>query len=133
MYVFPKIEYMHKKYPSVPLYENLSHMTHILREQHDIGRELTDRILKNGDIHAMELFIKMYRAHETREDTQIFPMFHSLCTEEEYREISNIFENVEHSLFGTHGYKEILNRVIYLESILGINDLSIYTPHMSHK
>lgn len=127
-YVFPVIERMHKKYPNNQVYKDLSDITHILRQQHDIGRELTDNILKNGDVYAMESFRKMYRAHEAREDTQVFPMFHSLCTEKEYKEISNIFEEIEHSLFGQDGYENMLKRVIHIESTLGINDLNIYTP-----
>lgn len=98
----------------------------ILKHQHNIGRELTSRILASGDKDAMEKFIHMYRAHETREDTEVFPVYHNLASSDVYNNTSNIFEETEMEIFGDHGYNRVLEEVVHIERRLGISDLSVY-------
>lgn len=96
-----------------------------LREQHIVGRILTDRIM-NGDMNSMMEFIHMYRAHETREDTEVFPLYHKLATN--YHDVSDLLEKSEKIIFGRDAYERILEEIMDMEGILGIGDLAIYTP-----
>ena len=70
----------------------------------------------------------MYRAHESREDTIIFPEFTKLVSKEELHRFGEIFEDSEHEKFGKNGYKKILQKVIVIEENLGIHTLKHYTP-----
>ncbi len=71
-FIFPIFEKHHK----------LTDLTQTLRRQHQAGRDVTDIVLPNakGDrwtnadhrhdaVRALHAFIRMYRPHETREDT----------------------------------------------------------------
>lgn len=113
-----------------------------LRRQHDAGRKLTDRILrlannkhtpKNLDRQRelkqnLKSFIKMYRVHEAREDTEIFPKIRSLVSDQEYEKLGEIFEEREHKLFGNKGFENIVTKVAAIEAELCINDLNAFTP-----
>ncbi len=113
----------------------------VLREQHQAGRRLTDEIVRLATPDAvrdargsqklarsMELFIRMYRPHEAREDTVLFPAIRSLMTAKEFDEMGDRFEDKEHQLFGEHGFEDIVAQVAEMEKLLGIYDLGQFTP-----
>ena len=64
----------------------------VLYQQHQAGRRLTDTILRlvptsatPGDdrhklVQTMQAFIRMYRPHEAREDTVLFPALRSVVS-----------------------------------------------------
>jgi hemerythrin-like domain-containing protein len=108
-------------------------LTRTLRAQHEAGRRLTSQILSgNGDRAKVEApiraFIRMYRPHEAREDTVLFPAFHELVGEKEYDRLGEQFEEREHKLFGQDGFEMAVRQVAQLETELGIADLSQFTP-----
>ena len=70
----------------------------------------------------------MYRPHEAREDTVLFPAFHRLVSREEYESLGELFEDKEHQLFGPRGFDGIVAQVAQLERGLGIYELSQFTP-----
>lgn len=96
-----------------PLFEKdlkLSKLTKILLKQHEIGRKLTEEIRKialknktrNNQIKLKNLFkkyIKMYRAHASREDTQLFPKIHFVIEKKQYDKLGDIFENEEKKIW----------------------------------
>jgi hemerythrin-like domain-containing protein len=113
----------------------------ILLEQHRAGRRLTEQIIKFATPEAVEnkdkkrrlaqylrLFTRMYRPHKAREDTVLFPAFHSIVSEEEYDSLGDIFEDKEQQLFGKNGFEKIVGEVENLEKKLGIYELSQFTP-----
>jgi hemerythrin-like domain-containing protein len=113
----------------------------VLREQHEAGRRLTDQIRDHFMASAEEdpwkrkelarsmlLFIKMYRPHKSREDTVLFPAFHSLVSPAEYAKLGDEFEEREQALFGQGGFEKIVAEVAKLERTLGIFDLTQFTP-----
>lgn len=113
----------------------------VLREQHQAGRRLTgeiQRLAKAGAIvkeedrrrlsDSMRLFIRMYRPHEAREDTVLFPAFRSIVSKKEYEALGEAFEEQEHRLFGSDGFEKIVAEVAGLEKPLGIYELSGFTP-----
>jgi hemerythrin-like domain-containing protein len=128
--VFPRLEKVGK----------LTDLTQVLRAQHAAGRKLTGDILKStsaatlkNKVHAQAFvkaarqFIRMYRPHEAREDTVLFPVFHSLFTEEEFDKLGDQFEEKEHQLLGSAGFEGTVERVAQLEKALGIYELSKFT------
>ncbi len=113
----------------------------VLREQHQAGRRLTDRItqlatppaLKDAQANKelsqlLRQFIRMYRPHESREDTVLFPAVRRLMTAKEFDEMGDRFEQREHQLFGEHGFEDIVEKVAEFEKALGIYDLGQFTP-----
>jgi hypothetical protein len=70
----------------------------------------------------------MYRPHEAREDTVLFPAFHEIVGREEYEALGERFEDREHELFGARGFEGVVAEVAQLERVLGIHDLRQFTP-----
>jgi hemerythrin-like domain-containing protein len=113
----------------------------VLRQQHQAGRRLTDNIKGRATVAALKhtedreklaeslrLFIRMYRPHEAREDTVLFPAFRSVVSPHEYDALGEEFENKEHALFGRDGFEKVVDEVANLENRLGTSDLSQFTP-----
>ncbi|HLP17082.1 MAG TPA: hemerythrin domain-containing protein [Bacteroidota bacterium] len=113
----------------------------VLRDQHDRGRKLTgfiiahsnqpdlrDDSLKRDVIAHIDAFTRMYRPHESREDTILFPAFKKLVSPHEYDALGDDFENEEKKKFGNEGFESVLQRVESLEKQVGIYDLSRFTP-----
>jgi hemerythrin-like domain-containing protein len=128
--VFPRLERAGK----------LTDLAQVLRAQHSAGRRVTAEILKNATAAALknkanaqalikpiQLFIRMYRPHEAREDTVLFPAFHALFTEEEFDKLGDQFEEKEHQLLGSAGFEGTVEQVAQLEKALGIYNLSKFT------
>ncbi len=118
----------------------------ILREQHNAGRNLTDYILKHSkedllkdDIQRLllsdylKLYVRMFRPHEAREDTVLFPEFKQLISKDEYNRLGDVFEDKEHQLFGEEGFQRTVTKVSEIEKQLGIYNLSQFTPQITVK
>jgi hemerythrin-like domain-containing protein len=120
----------------------LADLTKILRAQHLAGRTLTDQILEYGKlqeeaisedqrqklINLLDFFNRMYRPHEAREDTVLFPSLRSVVTAEEFDEMGEKFEEREHQLFGKNGFDKMVEKVATIERLIAIEDLSQFTP-----
>jgi hemerythrin-like domain-containing protein len=115
----------------------------VLLVQHRAGRGLTDRIRSLGTPAALKneadsrqlaesirRFIRMYRPHESREDTVVFPALQRLMKPDEYLELGEKFEEREHELFGEGGFQEWVDKVDELEKAVGIYDLAQFTPEI---
>ena len=111
-----------------------------LLTQHKAGRRVTATILKaapgsrkDGDdrrqvIDGIHAFIAMYRPHAAREDTDLFPLLHTVVSPHEYDAMAEDFEKKEHQLFGDDGFEMMVHRVAGLEQQIGIADLAQFTP-----
>jgi hemerythrin-like domain-containing protein len=118
----------------------LTDLVDTLLSQHNAGRRITDQVLqltKNpalGDTDMQRLaglltsFNTMYRPHESREDTVLFPAFRKLVSRHEYDSLGEEFENNEHKLFGEDGFETMVAKVADIEKQLGIYNLSQFTP-----
>jgi len=119
----------------------LVELIQVLSIQHSAGRGLTGQIiqmtgsntLSDPDeskklIQLLDGFNTMYRPHEAREDTVLFPAIRKIIPEKEYLEMGEDFENKEHELFGEEGFESIVEKVADLEKQLGIYELSEFTP-----
>jgi hemerythrin-like domain-containing protein len=79
-------------------------------------------------IQLLTNFNTMYRPHEAREDTVLFPAFRKIVSKNEYDSLGEEFEENEHKLFGNDGFETIVNKVAGIEKSLGIYELSQFTP-----
>jgi hemerythrin-like domain-containing protein len=70
----------------------------------------------------------MYRPHEAREDTVLFPAFRELVSEHEFDALGEEFEKKEDQVFGDEGFFKVVGQVAELEKKLGIFDLAQFTP-----
>lgn len=115
-----------------------------LREQHDAGRSLTDYVLAHSkekdlsdDIQRLilsdylKLYVRLFRPHEAREDTIIFPAFKKLLSKEEYDHLGDVFEDEEHEKFGENGFEDTVKKVAEIEKKLGIYNLNAFTPRLN--
>jgi hemerythrin-like domain-containing protein len=109
----------------------------VLREQHEAGRRLTDRILKlsrtnlddpvnrNQMQATLRDFVRMQRPHESREDTVLFPAFRKLVPPAEYRALG---AELRRSGAPAVALELAVEKVSSLERQLGVYDLSKFTP-----
>lgn len=111
----------------------------ILFNQHRAGRMLVEDITAltaSAAISAsremlkerMRQFISMYRPHKAREDTELFPVFKAALAPEAYAGFGDEFEKLERRRLGMNGFEKMTAEVAGLEAIMGINQLSAFTP-----
>lgn len=113
-----------------------------LQAQHKAGRELTAKIRELAGVatfkyvstdseklaDALREFLRMYRPHEAREDTVLFPLFRTIVSAHEYDSLGDDFEKKEDELFGDEGFFKVVDQVAQLEKRLGIYELAQFTP-----
>jgi hemerythrin-like domain-containing protein len=130
-YLFPRFEKAGK----------LVDLVKVLRSQHQAGRRLTESIQQLSTLTAFKnagdrstlattihKFVRMYRPHEAREDTVLFPALRSIVSAHEFGALGEQFEDKEHELFGAEGFEKMVDKVAGLEKRLGIYDLAQFTP-----
>lgn len=130
-YLFPRFEKAGK----------LVDLVKVLLEQHQEGRRLTAQIISlsskpmNTDEQSrlkacLSAFCRMYRPHKAREDTVLFPAFHTIVSPKEFNSLGEIFEDKEVELFGEGGFEKIVDEVAGIEKRLGIFELQQFTPRI---
>lgn len=129
-YLFPRFEKANQ----------LTGLVSVLKVQHKAGRTITDEILQITTsqnltstntqrlIDLLSDFNRMYRPHETREDTVLFPAFRKIVSKHEYDSLGEEFEKNEQRLFGKDGFELMVSKVEAIEKAFGIYDLSLFTP-----
>jgi hemerythrin-like domain-containing protein len=132
-YLFPRFEKVNQ----------LTELVKTLRQQHQAGRNITDQIIRltksatRTDTENQQLiqlltsFNYLYRPHEAREDTVLFPAFRKLVSRNEYDSLGEEFEKNEHKLFGEGGFETMVNKVAAIEKALDIYELAKFTPVIS--
>jgi hemerythrin-like domain-containing protein len=128
-------------FPAFEKEGKLAGLVKVLREQHQAGRRMTDVILRSASAEqfrradarkevagACRAFVRMYRPHEAREDTVLFPALRRVFTAHQLRELGERFEKEEDKLFGEEGFERTVDQVAAVEKQLGIYDLSQFTP-----
>ncbi|HEU4414944.1 MAG TPA: hemerythrin domain-containing protein [Candidatus Angelobacter sp.] len=126
-HIFPRFEQSGK----------LVELTVNLRAQHAMGRRVTENIIatsQSGDLQTLSTmlaaFNRMYRPHEAREDTVLFPALHELVSKHEYDAMGEQFEGIERKTFGGDGFDMAVDKVTDLEKQFGIYDISQFTPEL---
>ncbi len=111
--------------------------------QHKMGREITERVIRYGSMKLpgdssdrqqlaslLREFNTMYRPHESREDTVLFPAIRKIVSPNEYDALGEDFERIEHQTFGEDGFALMVDKVAGIEKQLDIYDLSLFTPRL---
>ena len=120
----------------------LVNLVDTLETQHQAGRRLTAEIRELAGIatlkyvssdseklsSALRDFLRMYRPHEAREDTVLFPAFRKLVSPHEYDAMGEDFEKKEDEKFGEEGFFRVVDEVAEIEKKLGIYELAQFTP-----
>jgi len=127
-------------FPEFERAKKLTDLVKVLKEQHEAGRKVTDVILRTAVadqfrkadartelVRSCEAFIRMYRPHEAREDTVLFPALHKIVPAKRLAELGEQFEKEEDRLFGEEGFEKTVEQVAVVEKQLGIHDLSQFT------
>ena len=112
-----------------------------LLAQHKAGRVVTGEILRlsmpdafretenrRKVAAAAQRFIRMYRPHEAREDTVLFPALRTLLTPRQVEALGERMEEDEHKVLGNEGFERAVAEVASIEKALGIFDLAQFTP-----
>jgi len=119
----------------------LTDLVETLKTQHKAGRLVTAEILRlskpdayrkdeNRELLVLEInrFIRMYRPHEAREDTVLFPALRTILTAKQVLSLGERMEEAEQKVLGHEGFERSLDQVVALEKQLGILDLKQFTP-----
>jgi len=121
----------------------LTDLVETLLTQHKAGRAITDQLMqltksqhpsateKQQVVKLLTDFNTMYRPHEAREDTILFPAFRKIVSHHEYDALGEEFENNEHKLFGKSGFEGMVEKVADIEKSFGIYELAQFTPKIS--
>lgn len=128
-------------FPEFEKRNQLVDLIKVLRQQHAAGRAVTDVVLREAVpdrfrkadnqrelVAATRAFIRMYRPHEAREDTVLFPALHKILAAKRLAELGEQFEKEEDRLFGDEGFEKTVDQVADVEKQLGIYDLDKFTP-----
>jgi len=127
-------------FPRFQKANQLTDLVQVLLQQHKAGRVLTDQISQLCKIAApndtdnekllkvLTDFNNMYRPHEAREDTILFPAFRKIVSKHEYDALGEEFEHNEQKLFGKGGFETMVEKVAGIEKVLGIYELAQFTP-----
>ncbi|MEO8338968.1 MAG: hemerythrin domain-containing protein [Nitrospirota bacterium] len=116
----------------------LADLVAVLKTQHQAGRKLTDQVMSLAKdrgandraslAQTLRQFVRMYRPHEAREDTVLFPELRKIVSAHEFDALGEQFEANEHKQFGADGFELYRDKVTGLEKQLGIYDLAQFTP-----
>src|SRR5262245_30655243 len=130
-YIFPQFKRAGK----------LTDLVDTLLRQHKAGRVVTANILRLSTpttfrepqnqehlIAAVESFVRMYRPHEAREDTVLFPALRTILPPRQVAALGDRMEEAEHKVLGDEGFERSVNQVAAIEKQLGIYDLHQFTP-----
>lgn len=128
-------------FPQFKRAQKLVELVDTLVTQHRAGRAVTARILQFSTpenfgkkqnqtalIEACESFIRMYRPHEAREDTVLFPALRTILKPKQVEELGNRMEEDEHKVLGDEGFEKSVAQVEAIEKQLRIYELSQFTP-----
>jgi hemerythrin-like domain-containing protein len=128
-YVFPRFEKAGR----------LTDLTAVLRKQHEAATRLTQAIIEGAGrlkepadaerlTRDMKAYIRMYRPHSAREGSVLFAALHTVVPREEYEQMGERFEDIEHQKLSANGFENAVNQVAAMEKTLGIYDLAQFTP-----
>jgi hemerythrin-like domain-containing protein len=127
-------------FPRFKKANQLTGLVDVLLQQHNAGRNITDQIMQLTKsttrtdtetqklIELLRAFNTMYRPHEAREDTVLFPAFRKIVSQHEYDSLGEEFEDNEQKRFGKDGFETMVNKVAAIEQSLGIYELAQFTP-----
>lgn len=76
---------------------------------------------------ALDAFVRMYETHAAREDTIVFPAWKDAISNNESKELSEKFEEIEHKTFGKDGFDAAVRQIAEIDGSLKMTDISQFT------
>src|SRR5260370_5621897 len=132
-YIFPVFERARR----------LVDLVQTLKGQHLAGRRVTAEIRRLAQpalfrypdnrvrlADFCQTFIRMYRPHEARDDTVLFPALRALLPAREVLAVGDRMQEAEHRDLGSEGVELVVEQVAAIEVELGIDDLGKFTPRV---
>lgn len=131
-------EDIEEKFVFPPVKANGQHsmLIDLLIKQHVAGKRHTQRIisqteggkLPKGDelqkfADGLAAYNTMYRHHEAREDTEVFPALKRILPPSEYRDLADKFDELEQEKFGAQGFEAMLDKIEAIERKAGVADI----------
>lgn len=129
-----------------PVFQKAGKMTDLVQTllaQHHAGRVVTGQILRLSTpdayrdagnrqkvVECCHSFIRMYRPHESREDTVLFPALRTILSPKQVEALGERMEEDEHRVLGDEGFEKAVAEVTGIEKALGIHDLAQFTPRV---
>jgi hemerythrin-like domain-containing protein len=114
-----------------------------LKKQHKAGRQVTANILRLSQsqlfndaanrerlVSECRSFIRMYRPHESREDTVLFPALRTILSPRQVEALGDRMEGEEKKVLGDEGFERSVAQVATIEKQLGIYSLEQFTPRV---
>jgi hemerythrin-like domain-containing protein len=118
----------------------LTAMVDALEQQHNAGREVTDKIIdlstpgRIKDATHMNIlvtlcrsYIFMYRPHISRENSELFPRLFHIATRSAIDDIAGKMAESTREALGKHGFAGQLREMAEIEHSLDIHDVRSYT------
>jgi hemerythrin-like domain-containing protein len=111
----------------------------LLTAQHERGAEMTAYLIdvtRDGKLpmdrakqlsRALLAFKQMYEHHSMHEDTFVYLAWQNALSPAGRNEMQQAFAEIEQRMLGQNAYDEAFNRLVAIESNLGIADLGQYT------
>jgi hemerythrin-like domain-containing protein len=119
----------------------LTDLVSMLLAQHRAGRRVTAQIVRLAQpasfasegnrrrlVESCRAFIRMYRPHESREDTVLFPALRTILTPRQVESLGDRMEGDEQKVLGHEGFERSVAQVAAIEKQLGIYELGQFTP-----
>lgn len=130
-------EYVFPYYEKANIYQDT---IKTLIKQHQDGRKIIDYLLIHSSVTEvqdevqamvlagyMSIFSRMFRPHEAKESSELFPLLQSLMSPEEYIKLGEQFEKIGEDMFGKNGYEILLTKLTSIEKKLNLNTLELFT------
>jgi len=130
-----------------PVFQKAGKMTDLVQTlltQHKAGRAVTNEIIRLSTpdafkdaqnqhkvVVAAQSFIRMYRPHESRDNTVLFPALRTILTPKQVEALGERMEEDEHKVLGDEGFEKAVAEVEGIEKALGIYDLKQFTQKVS--
>ena len=125
-----------------PLFQKAGKLTDLvstLRDQHAVGRRLTDSILQatrgpaaNAPTEALLrdllAYVRMIQAHTAYEESLLYPQIRAIASETDYERLQRTLQDAQRKKLGPEGFVGLLNKVADLERSAGIMGLAQFTP-----
>jgi len=112
-------------------------LVNTLQQDHATGRTITQSILlqcQTGDLqspqtlqtisNSLQQYVTILRPHLAKEESQLFPLFQNLTTQQNYDVIGELFAGQEIDTFGQNGFTSISNQVSAIEQALNMTTLA---------
>ncbi len=128
-------------FPVFASYTKTAELIGVLRQQHAVAYKLTD-ILKplcldiakkdqenrRKAVNMIHLLTRMSFAHESWEDTALFPLLRVVAPGSAYEDLGSQFAREQNQFLGRDGIEPTLQKIARFEANLGIGNLDAFTP-----